>query len=125
MNSSYDRVRATGCGMFERPSELVPDEYPDQVQRLYFDRMELDPVVTAKGWLDHGQLLGVEFIYMSGATVRVGELNTAFGSVETVHFPRNCRFVGMATGIKDAHIRVLKVLPSALYLYDRILILLF
>lgn len=86
--------------------------------------MDLDPVVTAKGWLDHGKLLGVEFIYMSGATVRVGELHTAFGSAETVHFPRNCRFVGMATGIKDTHIRVLKVLPPALRLNDRILRLL-
>ena len=129
MNSSYDRVRATGSETFGRSSKLVPDQYPlgDEVQRLYFDRMEhrgsSDPVATARAWICNGQLLGLAFKCMSGVTVRVGEFHTDSGNVENVHFPENCRFLGIATGIKDAQIRVLKVFLLALYLDPRMLIL--
>lgn len=118
MNFWFERIRAIGWGAFERPSVLKPDQDPvvESTQKLYFDRMERrgshDPVVTAKGWLDEGNLLGLEFIYMSGVTVRVGEIHTTFGSIQTVQFPRDCTCVGMIIAIKNRYMRALKVLPS-------------
>ncbi|OJJ07411.1 hypothetical protein ASPVEDRAFT_142746 [Aspergillus versicolor CBS 583.65] len=114
MNFWFERIRAIGRGTFERASVLEPEQgdVAEQTQKLYFDRMEHrgsnDPVVTANGWLDQGKLLGLEFIYMSGVTARVGEMHTTFGNIQTVHFPRDCTYVGITTGIKDSYIRVLK-----------------
>lgn len=118
MNFWFERIRAIGRGTVERASILEPEQadVAEQTQKLYFDRMEHrgsnDPVVTANGWLDQGKLLGLEFIYMSGVTARVGEMHTTFGNIQTVHFPRDCMYVGITTGIKDSYIRILKVLSS-------------
>ncbi|KAL2817020.1 hypothetical protein BDW59DRAFT_182360 [Aspergillus cavernicola] len=114
LNSSYGRVRADGCDNLKRPSTLLPARYPpvNQVQKLYFDSIQRtgyrDPVVTAKAYIRDAALLGLVFMYMSGATARIGDVDTASDNVETVHFSQNARVVGMSTGVKDGHIRSLK-----------------
>ncbi|KAL4778402.1 hypothetical protein BJX76DRAFT_362764 [Aspergillus varians] len=116
LSSLYDRVRADGCDSLKRPpSTLLPAKYPplDQVQKLYFDSIRQhtghrDPVVTAKAFIRDTALLGLVFMYMSGATARIGEVGTVSDIVEIVHFAQNARVVGMSTGVKDGHIRFLK-----------------
>ncbi|KAL4915381.1 hypothetical protein BDW62DRAFT_125057 [Aspergillus aurantiobrunneus] len=114
LNASFDRVRATVSDKQARPCILLPDQYPpfNEVQKLYFEPIESDcsrgRLVTAKAYFKDTALLGLVFIYASGTTARIGDVETVPDHHQTVHFVENSQIVGMLVGVREGHIRYLK-----------------
>lgn len=105
----------------QRPSTLLPNQYPpfDAVQRLYFQQIagdgSRDPVVAAKGYFLETALVGLKFVYASGSKAQIGDTTDAPDHRVKVRFVKQGRVVGMLVGIRDNHIRYLKVLTVGLW----------
>lgn len=120
MNDCFDRVRAVVEPKYHRPSTLLPNQYPpfDAVQKLYFQQIaddgSRDRIVKAKAYFLETALVGLKFIYESGSKVQIGDTKDIPDHRVKVHFVKNARVVGMLVGIRDDHIRYLRVFPRGL-----------
>lgn len=108
LNASSERVRAVVSGNASREAPiLIPERYPpfDQVQKIYFETPIgngcISGMATAEVYIQHQAIIGLVFVYKSGARASIGDVNT--GARQSIHFPQNTCIVGFsAAGIEHS-----------------------
>ncbi|GES59734.1 hypothetical protein ATEIFO6365_0002006500 [Aspergillus terreus] len=103
MNESYECVRAvTSPDENGKIQVLIPERGApfDQVWKLYFERQNTngsrEGIVTAEAYFRDEAIVGLVFIYASGARTGIGELET--DTHQRIQFERHERIVGMSAG---------------------------
>ncbi|RAK96808.1 uncharacterized protein BO80DRAFT_416097 [Aspergillus ibericus CBS 121593] len=105
LNLCSDRVRAlVSASGSRRPPIMVPEQPPpfDQVRKLYFERRNgggsRESVLRADAYFEGQAIIGLAFIYKSGARASIGDVDT--DTSRTVHFAQDAKIVGLSAAAR-------------------------
>lgn len=108
MNEPSDRVRAVmSTNGRQKAAILVPELQPpfDQVQKLRFEQSATgcsEAVVAVEACFRDAAIIGLCFVYASGARTCVGDVDT--DARETVRFARDARVIGLSVAVSEGEL---------------------
>ena len=109
MNTSADCVRAViSANKRQRNLIAVPELEPpfDQIRKIYFETQGGDDrretIVTAEAYFRDRAIVGLVFLYASGAKASIGEVDT--GSCRRIHIPQDAQIVGLSNTVIESEL---------------------
>ncbi|KAJ5569594.1 uncharacterized protein N7459_009024 [Penicillium hispanicum] len=114
LNVSADCVRAVVSANGRRRGPiLVPEQAPppfDQVRKLYFEIQNDDgcreTIVMAEAYFRDRAIVGLVFVYASGARVHTGDIDTDCRRI--VNFSQNGRIIGLSIVVRESQLTELE-----------------